>query len=60
MSQPGRQVIARHVFSNISTCKGKQAMKMNQLIECNMRNIFFLKSHMQHKLEKLFPGHEGY
>ena len=33
--------IAIHVLSNISRSKGSQAMKFGQLIEHNMRNVFF-------------------
>ena len=32
-------------MSNISRSKGNQAMKFDQLIECNMRNIFLEKSY---------------
>ena len=53
-SQPGQQTIAIHILPNISRSKGHQAMKFGQLIEYNMRNIFFLKNHTQNVLEKLF------
>ena len=33
-----------HIFNNISRSKGNQAMKFDQLIEYNMRNIFLEKS----------------
>ena len=39
-SQPGKQAIATHIFTNISRSKGNQAMKFGQLIEHNIRNIF--------------------
>ena len=44
-SQPGYQTIAIHIFTNISRSKGNQAMKLGQLIEYSMRNIFLEKSH---------------
>ena len=31
-------------------------MKFSQIIECNMRNIFLLKNHIQNVVEKLVPG----
>ena len=42
-SQPRKQTIAIHISTNISRSKGNQTMKFGQLIEYNMRNIFFLK-----------------
>ena len=39
---------------NISQSKDSQAMKLGQLIEHNLRNIF-LKNHTQDVMEKLFP-----
>ena len=42
-SQPGLQTIATHILPNISQSKGKQTMKLGQLIERN-RNIFIQKS----------------
>ena len=44
MSQPGQQSIAIHIFTNISS-KGNQAMKIGQLLEYNMTNIFLEKSY---------------
>ena len=38
-SQPGQQIIAIHILSNISRGKGNQTMKFGQLIEYNMRNL---------------------
>ena len=32
---------------NISRSKGNQPMKFGQLIECNMKNIFFEKSYIK-------------
>ena len=46
-SQPGKQKIAMHILPNISKSKGNQTMKFAQLMEYNMRNIFFLKNHAQ-------------
>ena len=43
-SQGGKQTIAMHILVNISRSKGNQAMKLGQLIEYNMRNIFLEKS----------------
>ena len=44
-SQPGKQTIAIHIFTNISRSKSNQAMKFGQLTEYNMRNIFLEKSY---------------
>ena len=55
MSQTGKQTIAIHKLPNISRSKGNQTMKFGQLIEYNMRNIFFKKNHAQNVLEELFP-----
>ena len=44
-SQPVYQTIAIHIFPNISRSKDNQAMKLGQLIEYNMRNIFGEKSY---------------
>ena len=43
-SQPGQQTIAIHILTKISRSKGNQAMKLGQLTEYNMRNIFLEKS----------------
>ena len=43
-SHPGKQTIAIHILSNISRSKGNEIIKFDQLIECNMRNIFLQKS----------------
>ena len=42
-SQPGKQTIAIHILANISTSKGNQTMKFDQLIEYHMRNVFLEK-----------------
>ena len=44
-SQPGQQSIVIHILPNISRSKGKQTMKLSQLIKCNTRNIFLKKSY---------------
>ena len=41
--QPGKQTIAMHILSNMSRSRDNQTMKVSQLIECNMRNIFLEK-----------------
>ena len=40
-----KQTIAIHILTRISRSKCNQAMKFGQLIEYNMRNIFFEKSY---------------
>ena len=47
MSQPGQQTITIYILTNISRSKDNQAMKYGQLIEQNLRNIFFEKSYRQ-------------
>ena len=44
-SQSGKQAIATYIFSNILRGKGNQTIKLGQLIEYNMRNIFLEKSY---------------
>ena len=55
-SQPGSQTIAIHALPNISKSKDNQTMTFGQLIEYNMRNIFFEKSYTKNVVEKLFPN----
>ena len=43
-SQPGKQTIAIHILPYISRSKDNQTVKLNQLIEYNMRKIFVEKS----------------
>ena len=43
MSQIRHQIIAIHILPNISRSKGNQTMKLGQLLEYNMRNIFLEK-----------------
>ena len=44
-SQPGEQTIAIHVLASIPRSKGNQAIKLDQLTEYNMSNIFVQKSY---------------
>ena len=44
-SQPGWQIILIQILLDISRSKGNQAMRIGQLIECNMTNIFLRKSY---------------
>ena len=48
--QPRKQTIAIHILPNISRNKRNQTMKIGQLIEHNMRNIF---------VEKLYTKCDG-
>ena len=41
--QPRKQTTLRHILTNTSRSKGSQAVKFDQLIEYNMRNIFIEK-----------------
>ena len=43
--KPGKQTIAVHILPNISRSKGNQTIKFGQLIDHNISNIFFEKSH---------------
>ena len=45
VSKPGKQTVAIHILSNISGTNENQTMKLGQLIEYNMRNIFLEKSY---------------
>ena len=42
-SQPGLQTIAVPVLSNMSQIKGKQAMRLGELIEYSKKHIFLQK-----------------
>ena len=46
-SQPGSQTISMYILTIISRSKGNQAMKFDQLIEYNVRNIFLEKSYIK-------------
>ena len=39
------ETIVIHILPNIWSSKGNQTMKLRQLIECNLRNIFLEKSY---------------
>ena len=47
ITQTGQQIIIIHKLPNISRSKGNQTMKVRQLIEYIMRNIFRAKSYTQ-------------
>ena len=52
-SQPGKQTVAIHTLPNISRSKGNQAMKFDQLIDYNMRNISLEKSYTKCDVESI-------
>ena len=52
--QPGKQTNALQILSNISRRKGSQKMKIIQLIEYSMRNIF-LETSCKKVVKKLAP-----
>ena len=52
ISHPGQQTVVIRIFPNILINKGNQTMKLGQLTECNMRNIF-LKNYTQNMVDKL-------
>ena len=43
-SELGKQTIAIHILPNISKTEGSERMKLGQLVEYNIRNIFLEKS----------------
>ena len=47
-SQPGKQANIIRILLNISKSTGNQAMKLGQLIEYNVRNIFLEKTYFRH------------
>ena len=51
MSQSGQQIITIRILSNISRSKDNQTMKLGQIIEHNMINIFIEKSYTKHSVE---------
>ena len=53
-SQLGKQTITIHKLPNNSRSKGNQTMKLGQLIEFNMRKIFFEKSYAKCGGETVF------
>ena len=46
-SQPGKQTIAIDILSNILRSKCNQTMKIDELIEFNITNIFLEKSNIK-------------
>ena len=46
-SQPGKQITGIQILFNISRSKDNQAMKLGQLMEYNIRNIFLEKSYKE-------------
>ena len=52
-SQTRQQIIAIHIFSNISGGKYYQTMKFDHLIEYKMRNTFFKKSYAKYDGEAI-------
>ena len=52
--ETGQQIITIHILFNISSSQYNQAMKIGQLIEYNIRNIF-IKNYTQNMVEKLVP-----
>ena len=40
MSQPGKQTVTIHILPNMSRSQGNPAMKLDQLVECKVKNIF--------------------
>ena len=45
MPQSGKQGIVIHILPNISRTKGNQTIKLDKLIEYNMRRNFLKKSY---------------
>ena len=50
--QPGKQIITIHILSNISRNKSNQTITFGQLLEHNVKNIFF-KNHAKNKVGRL-------
>ena len=44
----GKETITIHILPNISRTKGNQSMKLSQLLEYNMKNIFLEKSYTKY------------
>ena len=53
-SQPGKQT-CNNILPNISQNKSNQTMKIGQLIECNMKNVFLQISYIKCGRETI-PG----
>ena len=47
--QNGQQIIIIQILANISSNKDNQRMKLGQLIEYNMKNIFLQKSYTKYR-----------
>ena len=47
-SQTRKQMIAMHIFPNISRSKSNRKIKFDQLIESNMRNILLENSYTKY------------
>ena len=45
--QPGKQITGIQILLNISRSKDNQAMKLGQLMEYNIRNIFLEKPYKE-------------
>ena len=52
--QPGSKTITIHILPNISRSKGKETLKVGQLIEHKKRNIFLLLSY-ENEAVRLIP-----
>ena len=44
-SQPGQQIILKHILPNISRSKGNQTIEFGQLLEYSIRNLFGERSY---------------
>ena len=57
-SQPGWQIIAIYILTNISQRISNQAMKFGQLMKYKMRHIFLEKLYTEYEnmVETLFPN----
>ena len=53
-SQPGKQTLEINISPNISRSKGNQTIKICQLIEYDMRNIFLEKTCTKCGAENIF------
>ena len=53
MSQPGKQAITIDILPNISRSKGYHTIKFGQLIEYNVRNIFFCINQTENEAGRL-------
>ena len=57
-SQPGWQITAIHILTNIPQRISNQAIKFGQLMKYKMRHIFLEKLHTKYEnmVETLFPN----